>query len=219
VQAWESNATPLIVLTKSDLIADLEAEVAAFVEAAPTTECVAVSSVHGHGIDQLRARLVDRTAVMLGESGAGKSTLANALVGSDVAETGHVRSTDAKGRHTTTHRELFPLPSGGVLIDTPGIRALGLWASSDAIDHAFTDITDLEHACRFRDCSHDSEPGCAVIAAVEANELSRSRLDSWRELRREAASTELRADNYARRKAEREMGRDFAKILKSKGKR
>jgi ribosome biogenesis GTPase / thiamine phosphate phosphatase len=152
----------------------------------PGTEVVAVSSRTGHGIQALARSLGRHTVVLLGESGAGKSSLLNALAGEEVALTGDVREVDAKGRHTTTRRELHLLPGGGIVVDTPGIRAIGLYADPDAIDAAFPDIEERASDCRFADCTHDHEPGCAVRAAVEAGELAPARLAAYHELHAEA---------------------------------
>jgi ribosome biogenesis GTPase len=155
--------------------------------------------------------------VLLGESGAGKSTLTNALVGEDVTATAEVRSGDSKGRHTTTRRELHVLPSGGVLIDTPGIRGVGLWVDPDAVAATFDDVESLAEGCRFTDCAHDGEPGCAVAAAVAAGELAPERWEAWLALRKEAESAARRADEHERRSYERKFGRAAKDAVKRKG--
>lgn len=185
-QAWDAGAEPTVVLTKADLVDDPESLRAAVAAEHPGTEVVAVSSRTGQGVDELARALGGDTVVLLGESGAGKSSLLNALAGAEVALTGDVRAFDAKGRHTTTRRELHVLPGGGIVVDTPGIRAIGLFVDPEAIDAAFSDIDDLSAACRFSDCTHDHEPGCAVRAAVEAGELSAARLAAFGELHAEA---------------------------------
>jgi ribosome biogenesis GTPase len=195
VLAWGSGAQPLVLLTKADLVPDpdgMRAEVAA---AAPGVEVVAVSATTGEGMDAVRSHLAPgRTLVLLGPSGAGKSTLANLLAGADVMPTGRTREVDGKGRHTTSHRELVVLPGTGVVLDTPGLRAVGLVADQDAVATAFPEIEELAAACRFRDCAHLTEPGCAVLAAVDDGELDERRLASWRKLGREAAFQARRAD-------------------------
>ncbi len=185
-QAWDAGAEPTVVLTKADLVPDPEDRRAAVAAEHPGTEVVAVSARTGAGVAELAQALGGDTVVLLGESGAGKSSLLNALAGSEVALTGDVRAFDAKGRHTTTRRELHLLPGGGIVVDTPGIRAIGLWVDPEAIDAAFSDIDELSARCRFSDCTHDHEPGCAVLAAVEAGELSPQRLEAFGELHAEA---------------------------------
>ncbi|GAA0339112.1 ribosome small subunit-dependent GTPase A [Actinoallomurus spadix] len=205
--AWESGAVPVIVLTNADRperpITVVRDEVAAL---APGVDTLPVSSVTGEGMDVLTASLTG-TIVLLGPSGAGKSTLGNALLGADLLATGEVRARDGKGRHTTVHRELIRLPGGGVLIDTPGLRAVGLHDSRSGIEQVFAEIEDLAADCRFSDCGHVSEPGCAVRAAITAGDLPQRRLDSYRKLLREsdwAASREdarLRTERDNQRKA------------------
>ena len=185
-QAWDAGAEPTVVLTKADLVDDAEARRALVATEHPGTDVVAVSARTGAGLTELAETLGGDTVVLLGESGAGKSSLLNALAGEEVALTGDVRAFDAKGRHTTTRRELHLLPGGGIVVDTPGIRAIGLWVDPEAIDAAFSDIDDLSADCRFSDCTHDHEPGCAVLAAVAAGELSVDRLAAFGELHAEA---------------------------------
>jgi ribosome biogenesis GTPase / thiamine phosphate phosphatase len=196
VLAWGSGARPLVVLAKADLVGpdeveELRAEVAT---AAPGADVLPVSAITGEGTEELRALLgVGRTTVLLGASGAGKSSLVNALAGAPVESVAAVRR-DGKGRHTTAWRHLVALPDGPVLIDTPGLRSVGLVGDTEAVDAAFGDVAVLERDCRFRDCGHDSEPGCAVLAAVAGGSLPQHRLDSWRRLQREAAWQERRGD-------------------------
>jgi ribosome biogenesis GTPase len=168
---------------------------------------VTASVVDDHGIDEVRALAAGRTVVLVGESGAGKSSLTNALLGDEVMAVREVRAGDAKGRHTTTTREAHPLPGGGVLIDTPGIRAVGLAADPDAVAATYADIDDLASGCRFSDCGHGGEPGCAVAAAVEEGRLAPERLEGWRALEREAAAAELRAAPHLLRARNRRFGR------------
>jgi ribosome biogenesis GTPase len=194
VLAWSSGATPLVVLTKSDLVEDLADVMRSAQGVAPGVDVVAVSAQRGEGVDALRCHLgPGRTFVLLGPSGAGKSSLVNALAGADLLETGDVRG-DGRGRHTTTHRELVELPDGSALIDTPGLRAVGVVGDAEAVDDVFAEIADLAADCRFRDCAHDSEPGCAVQDAVADGELPERRLASWRKLQREIAYQQRRGD-------------------------
>jgi ribosome biogenesis GTPase / thiamine phosphate phosphatase len=206
--AWDAGAVPLVVCTKTDVAGPeaLAVAVDAAEGAAPGTTVLAVSALDGDGLDELRCELADRTAVFVGESGAGKSTLLNALAGVDLAATGGVRAGDAKGRHTTTARQLHVL-DGFRVIDTPGVREVGLWAGVDAVDATFDDVVELAAGCRFGDCAHDGEPGCAVAAAAAEGRLPAARLDSWHHLRKEAAASELRADPVAARRAGKRFGR------------
>lgn len=201
VLAWGSGATPVVVMTKADLVPDPHGMRAEIEAVAPGVEVIVTSLPAGDGLDELRAQLEPgRTMVLVGPSGAGKSTLVNALAGAEVMETGTVRAIDGKGRHTTTHRELIVLPGRGVVLDTPGLRSVGLVADPAAVTSTFPEIDALAQDCRFRDCGHETEPGCAVLAAIDDGELDGRRLESWRKLQREAAFHARRAD--ARLKAQ-----------------
>ena len=194
---WASGARPVVVLNKADLAADPTGQRAALAAAgvAGAVPCLATSARDGSGVGDLRAELpAGATGAMVGPSGAGKSSLINRLLGDDRQTTAAVRLTDAKGRHTTTRRELFELPGGGCLIDTPGMRELGLWDAGDGIEQTFGEVDTLAAGCRFRDCRHHGEPGCAVLAAVASGALSAGRLDSLEKLRREEAFLERRRD-------------------------
>ena len=196
--AWDSGATPVIVVSKSDLVDDASRIAADLMEATPGVEVIAVSAAWPGGLDALAPYLTPaRTLCLVGRSGAGKSTLANALLGDDRFAVTDVRD-DGKGRHTTTRRELVQLPGGALLIDTPGLRGVGLWISDDGLDRAFADVEELVAACRFGDCEHRTEPGCAVLAAVEEGRLPQPRLDSWRKLQREARWMASRHDARVR---------------------
>ncbi|MCL4113716.1 UNVERIFIED_CONTAM: hypothetical protein GTU68_063596 [Idotea baltica] len=193
VLAIDSGAEPLIVLTKNDL-GDVSEEYSWLTTVAPV---IVTSAEDGTGIEELRDAIgVGETLVFIGPSGVGKSTLVNAIVGDVVAETAEVRSGDRRGRHTTTVRELIELPGGGVVIDTPGIRAIGLWAADIALDEVFADIAAMAPNCRFRDCTHRQEPDCAVMQAVEAGEIQEVRLARyqllWQELAEQARDIERR---------------------------
>jgi ribosome biogenesis GTPase / thiamine phosphate phosphatase len=201
--AWESGAQPLVVLTKADLVPDpvTRSYLVRDVElSAPGVQVLATSAVTGDGLDVLVATVSGGTSVLLGQSGTGKSTLANALLGTDVMEVRATRDVDGKGRHTTTTRNLLALPGGGVLIDTPGLRGVGLWDAESGVGQVFSEIEELARECRFHDCAHDAEPGCAVLAAVDSGDLPVRRLESYRKLKREnqwiVAKTDarLRAD-------------------------
>lgn len=198
--AWDSGATPLVVLTKADLADDIDALADDLRATAPGVDVVAVTSARADGYAPLEARIMTgRTYCLVGRSGAGKSTLANALLGDDRFAVTDIRG-DGKGRHTTTFRELVTLPGGGVLIDTPGLRGVGLWLDGEGLDRAFADVEQLALACRFNDCEHDTEPGCAVHSALDDGTLDARRLLSWRKLQREAQWIARRTD--ARLRAE-----------------
>ncbi len=206
--AWESGALPVVVLTKADLCDDLDAAVAEAALHAPGCDVVTVSAATGElaGLSPYLAG----TVVLLGASGAGKSTIVNALVGEDVMATGEARAVDGKGRHTTSHRELLVLPTGGVVIDSPGLRGVALHATEEGLALAFADVDELAVACRFADCRHVSEPGCAVLASVEAGDLAVERLDAWRKLQRELAYQARRTDARLRQQ-ERERWKQLSK--------
>jgi ribosome biogenesis GTPase / thiamine phosphate phosphatase len=186
--SWESGAQPVVVLTKADLVPDpvTLAHLVQDVETtAPGVPVLTVSAHAGDGLDLLVALVGSGTSVLLGQSGAGKSTLANALLGEDVMDVRAARDVDGKGRHTTTTRNLLALPAGGVLIDTPGLRGVGLFDAETGVGQVFAEIEELAGDCRFSDCGHESEPGCAVRLAVETGELPVRRLESYRKLMRE----------------------------------
>ncbi|MFI6157519.1 ribosome small subunit-dependent GTPase A [Kitasatospora sp. NPDC051170] len=190
--AWESGAEPVVVLTKADLVDDADF-IRADVEAvAPGVTVLVVSAETGEGIDVLRACTPGTTAV-IGQSGVGKSTLTNALAGTVAMAVQEARAVDQKGRHTTTTRELIPLPGGGVLIDTPGLREVGLYGG-EGVDLAFADIAELGEDCRFHDCGHRTEPGCAVQAALADGTLPQRRMDSYLKLQRENEWIASRSD-------------------------
>lgn len=186
--SWESGVQPLVLLTKADLVPDvtgLSYLVQDVETTAPGVQVLPVSSATGEGIDVLAAVVSGGTSVLLGVSGAGKSTLVNALLGEDVMDVQATREVDGKGRHTTTTRNLLAMPGGGVLIDTPGLRGVGLWDAEAGVGQVFSEIEELAEECRFHDCAHDAEPGCAVLAAIEDGSLPERRLESYRKLLRE----------------------------------
>jgi len=216
--AVDAGAESIVVLTKADKVnPEVGAEAAQLAdEAHPGIEVVTLSARGGWGIEDLLQRVGSRTVALIGESGAGKSTLVNALMKGEVAAEGEVREGDSKGRHTTTHRELHLLESGAILVDTPGIREVGIWSDTDTVDESFADIDDLSIECRFRDCAHGSEPGCAVRAAVKRGTLAAERLEAWRALQAEAAATELRADVIEQKRKARQFGRMAREAQKAK---
>ena len=212
--AWDGGATPVIILTKADVCEDREAAVEKAREGAPFCEILAVSSVSGEGLEDL-ARVLSSgtTSVLLGPSGVGKSTLTNQLLGEERFAVAEVRSGDAKGRHTTTARELVVLPGGSCLIDTPGIRELGLWLDAGAVNAAFPEIEEAAQGCRFNDCRHEGEPGCAVLAEVEQGGLDAARLSSFLRLRKEAENLDRRRSSTGNQEI-RAVGRRFGKMVR-----
>lgn len=191
---WDSGADPVVVLNKIDLGSDVESMVDEIQAVAIAVPVVCMSAATGNGMDDLRTHLErGRTVGLIGSSGVGKSTIVNQLLGETVQATRSVRA-DGKGRHATTRRELIELPGGALLVDTPGMREFGLSSDDGGVDTTFADIAALAADCRFRDCRHQGEPGCAVEAAVETGQLDRARLDSYHKLQREIAAIERRRD-------------------------
>ncbi len=214
VAAWDSGATPIVVLTKADLITDPD-EIATEVAARSNgVDVILTSTVTGLGIEEVvTIPQPNRTVVLLGASGVGKSTLANALLGEQLLDTGPVRYNDSRGRHTTTARSIVTLPRGGVLIDTPGIRSLGLLEFEEGLSLAFPDIEEMAAGCKFRDCTHATEPGCAVRAAVAAGEIDPNRMRSYEKLQKELAHSDRVGDPLAMR-AEMRRWRAINKSVK-----
>jgi ribosome biogenesis GTPase len=185
--AWESGANPAIVLTKSDLVDDTEEYSSQIDNIAIGLPIFYISSVTGEGIDELKKYLKPKeTIVFLGSSGVGKSSLVNALAGEEIMKVNDIREDDSKGRHTTTHRQLITLSNGTMIIDTPGMRELALWNTQDGLDTTFSEIEELSRLCRFKDCSHNKEPGCAIKSALATGELSHDRWDNYIKLQKEA---------------------------------
>ncbi len=217
---WASGARPAVILNKADLCEDLAGRIADVENRCAGVPVHATSALRSEGVETVRACIHDgMTVALVGSSGAGKSTLVNALLGEDRMRTGAVRDSDGRGCHVTTHRQLVLLPGGGLLLDTPGMRELQL-VDEDGLGAVFGDIAALAGRCRYRDCRHDTEPGCAVKAAVESGELDAERLEHHRALEREAPAYELRHDERKRRKAERVWGQlsdEVARLRKWKG--
>ncbi len=212
---WQSGAQPVILLTKTDLCDDVEAAIAEAESVAFGAPVHAISATTGYNLDVLDRYLsANRTVALLGLSGAGKSTLVNRLIGEQRLRVQDVRD-DGRGRHTTTHRELIPLPGGGVLVDTPGMRAVSLWdGDSGGLEQTFSDVQELAGQCKFADCRHEQEPGCAVIAAVTAGTLPADRLESYNKLLREMRFQEIKQDKRAR-SDERKRWRTLNKAMRN----
>lgn len=210
---WQSGATPVILLTKADLVEDSREYVSAVERVAVGVDIHVVSAHTGYGLEGLSAYLrPGKTVVFLGSSGVGKSSLVNALAGENIMAVGGIREDDSRGRHTTTYRQLIRLSSGVMIIDTPGMRELGMWDVSDGLGEAFGDVETFLGKCRFRDCKHDREPGCAIKAALASGELDISRWESYRKLKEEAVDR----DELLRRK--REWSKGVAKYTKQRRK-
>lgn len=213
--AWDSGASPVVVLTKADLCEDLAGKIAEVETVAMGVEILAVSSLKEDVAAVVPYLQAGKTIAFLGSSGVGKSTLINKLLGQDRIQTAGIRSDD-KGRHTTTHRELLTLPCGAFVIDTPGMRELGMWEHEAGIENTFADIEALTARCRFADCTHNREPGCAVLAALEDGTLSIERWNSYRKLKTESAYA---ADEAAYLEAKRNKFKEIAKFNKAHSKR
>ena len=210
---WESGAEPVVVLTKSDLCDEVAATLLEVESVAVGVPVHAISNVTGDGIDGLRVYFEgDRTVAALGSSGVGKSSLVNRLTGEDLMATGGLRA-DGRGRHTTSNRQLLLLPGGGLFLDTPGMRELRLWESEEGLAAAFDDVTAVAAQCRFGDCAHESEPGCAVRSALADGTLERERFESWRKLQGELAHLAMKQDARLRAEARKERRR-FARSMR-----
>ena len=211
--AWQSGATPVILLTKADLVEDYWDFLTQVERVAAGVSVHVVSAHTGQGLNRLNAYLQPgKTVVFLGSSGVGKSSLVNALAGEEIMAVSAIREEDSKGRHTTTHRQLIRLQSGVMVIDTPGMRELGMWDVSEGLSDAFSDVEQFLGRCRFSDCKHESEPGCAIKAAIDARELDTARWESYRKLQEEAADR----DELLRRKLEWSKG--VAKFTRNRNK-
>jgi ribosome biogenesis GTPase len=213
--AWESGASPVVVLNKADLCEDVQPYVDEVEAVAVGVPVLALSALAEDGVEALDPYLERaRTVVFLGSSGVGKSTIINLLLGEDRLKVGAVREDDSRGRHTTTNRELHLLPGGALVIDTPGMRELQLWGTEEGLERAFADVESLAEKCRFRDCGHTHEPGCAVRAAVSDGTLDAKRLQSYDKLKRELEHLALRQDDQLRRRVNRERGKMINQYLK-----
>jgi len=214
--AWDSGAVPVVALTKKDLCPpeELAARLEAVALAAPGVRVLCLSSLSGEGVAEVEAELAGGLrCCFIGSSGVGKSTLLNRLAGREAAETGEVRENDSRGRHTTTGRQLHILPCGGQVIDTPGVREFGVVYSGEGLETSFSDIGALAEGCRFNDCSHTGEPGCAVAAALEAGTLTAERLKSYHKLRRETERQALNAD-LKKRLAAKSRQKRFGRLVR-----
>lgn len=212
LQASTSGARPVIVLNKSDVCTDLAGVKQQVHRIAPGIEVIAVSGRLNQNIDSLRARIKPgQTAAFFGSSGVGKSTIINRLLEVEYMATRNVREDDSRGRHTTTHRELLILPGGGLVIDTPGLRELQLWSETQDLGAVFSDIEALATRCRFRDCTHDTEPGCAVKEALQKGGLEPDRFESYRKLKREMAYLDLQQNEVERIRA-RQRDKQFGRL-------
>jgi len=217
--AWESGAEPVILLSKADLGGDVDDVLLAVARVAAGATVVVVSSFDGRGVDEVRERIgAGQTVAFVGSSGVGKSTLLNRLAGEERALVREVREDDDRGRHTTTRRQLHLLPEGGLVLDTPGMRELSLW-DGDGLEQSFTDLDEIVARCRFGNCSHNGEPGCAVASALADGSLERHRLESWQKLVRETAHHERRVDALARAEERRKwkaIGKSVTKHMNAK---
>ncbi|MFD2443136.1 ribosome small subunit-dependent GTPase A [Bacillus sp. CGMCC 1.16607] len=216
---WESGANPVIILSKADLCENIAEKVMEVESVALGVPIIAISALENDGIDKLQEFLQPgKTVALLGSSGVGKSTITNILLGEEKQTVQEIRTGDDKGKHTTTHREMILLPNGSVLIDTPGMRELQLWESNDGVSESFSDIEGLTDNCRFRDCKHEKEPGCAVREAIENGELPVERLHSYKKLLKELAYLDRKVDKKAQ-SDEKKQWKNISKQMKHKVKK
>jgi len=214
IAAWESGATPVVVLTKADCCDDVEGKRAAVYDTAPGVDVHVISCLTGEGIEEIKKYFVPgKTIALLGSSGVGKSTLVNTLAGKELLKTREIREDDSRGRHTTTHRELLLLPNGGLILDTPGMRSLSLWEADTGMEVMFGDIEEITKLCRFSDCKHGNEPGCAVREAIDSGKLGMERWESWLKLQKELVHLEAKKEGKVRLQ-EKQWGKQIAKLQK-----
>lgn len=214
VAAWESGALPVVVLSKADQCDNAADKIAAVYGMAPGVEIHAISCITGEGIENIKKYFTaGKTVALLGSSGVGKSTLVNTLAGKELLKTQQIRESDGRGRHTTTHREILLLPGGGLILDTPGMRELSLWESDTGMEVMFGDVEELVKKCRFNDCKHRSEPGCAVKEALNAGKLDIKRWESWLKLQKEQAYLEGRKE-VKHMLQQKKLGKILAKYQK-----
>lgn len=202
--AWESGSNPVIILSKADLVTDLQAKLDEVSSVALGVPVIAVSVLEGTGIEELMAYLAPgKTVALIGSSGVGKSSLVNYFTGFEKQLVQEIRESDDKGKHTTTHREMILLPGGAILIDTPGMREIQLWSGEEGIAESFADIEQYANGCKFRDCSHKNEPGCAVVSAIQEGLLEENRLTSYVKLQKELAYIDRKLDKRAQAEEKR----------------
>lgn len=217
--AWQSGAEPIILLTKSDLVENADEYIRTANRYSMGARVFAISSVTGDGINDILPYISSgKTSVFLGSSGVGKSSLVNALAKEEIMAVNSIREDDSKGRHTTTHRQLIMLPSGAMIIDTPGMRELGMWGVGEGIVEAFSDVESYLGSCRYRDCSHKGEPGCAICAAIESGEISIERWNSYNSLKSEAEYADDKAEFMRKKKEWHKNLSKGSKIMKATGK-
>ncbi len=216
---WDSGANPVVILNKADLCPDADAYIKEVGSIAFGIPVLAISATEKDGIEQLYEYLEDgKTVVFLGSSGVGKSTIINSLLGQEILKVGEVRAYDRRGRHTTTHRELLFLPKGGIVIDTPGLRELQMWGDEEGLKRTFDDIEELAAQCRFNDCKHNSEPGCAVRKALEDGSLNADRFGNYLKLQKELRHLSLRQNQKEKRQSERAWDKRIRQYFKERKK-